>query len=414
MLHLKTPVCIIGAGPAGAATALHLSYLGIPCVVIDKSEFPRDKICGDAVSGKVTTILNRLDPAIIQRFNAQATQVDVWGIHFTAPSGQPLDFPFKLGYVRQPGASPGYVSKRLDFDNFLVSELRRRDNITLITGQAIEQHERTAAGWRVSDEAGELVVDTPLLVVANGAHSAFSRKVAGLEKDNGHHAGAVRAYYKGVTGMQKDNFIELHFLKELTPGYFWIFPLPNGEANVGLGMRSDVIKKRGVNLRKELLHIVAAHPRFKARFANAEPLEAPVGYGLPLGSKVRRLSGDHYMLVGDAAHLIDPLTGEGIGGAFYSGFIAAEQARDSIAAGDFSAQALLAYDVRIARVLGTEMKLSYRLQQLMGYPRLVNVLAVLIARNQRFVEAFAAMIDDFELRKQLVRPSFWIKTMLKR
>ena len=82
-----------------------------------------------------------------------------------------------------------------------------------------------------------------------------------------------------------------------------------------------------------------------------------------LDQKSVKLSGDHYMLVGDAAHLIDPLTGEGIGNAFYSGFIAAEQAIECLKANNFSTTFLTAYDKRIRRVLGSEMKLSYRIQR---------------------------------------------------
>lgn len=136
------------------------------------------------------------------------------------------------------------------------------------------------------------------------------------------------------------------------------------------------------------------------------------GYGLPLGSKSRVISGDHFMLVGDAGHLIDPLTGEGIGHAFYSGFIAAEQARDCLAANEFSAEFMKAYDVRVARVLGSEMKLSYRLQQLMRVVPVVNFLGSVIAGNQRFLEVLSKMYNDFDLRGQLVKPFFWVKMLL--
>ena len=117
---IKADVCIVGAGPGGAATALKLSYLGIPCILIDKADFPRDKVCGDAISGKVTTLLNRLDPAIMQRFNEESTQIDVWGIRFVAPNMKELDIPFKPNYVKDVKSAPGYVSKRMDFDNFLI------------------------------------------------------------------------------------------------------------------------------------------------------------------------------------------------------------------------------------------------------------------------------------------------------
>lgn len=399
-------ILILGAGPAGAATALRLSYLGIPSVLVDKSDFPRDKICGDALSGKVSTLLNRLDPAIMDRFRAQFTPTDVWGIRFFPPNGRLIELPFKVGYERQADAAPGYVSKRMDFDAFLIEEVRRRPDITLLLNTELNQFERSERGYRVRSADGQQAFDCQLLVDASGAHSPFARKHAGLEIDPHHHAAAVRAYYQGVTGFHQDNFIELHFLEEYNPGYFWIFPLPNGQANVGLGMRSDIVKKRQVNLRKEL-DVIIQSPAFRERFAQATPVGKTYGYGLPLGSKKRRLSGDHYLLVGDAGHLIDPLTGEGIGNATYSGFIAAELAEKCLAEQRFDADYLLAYDVRIARVLRTELRLSYQLQQVMQRKRITNFLTGIVADNPKIIELLCRMYTDFELRKQLVNPLFW-------
>ncbi|MEN0003202.1 MAG: geranylgeranyl reductase family protein [Bacteroidota bacterium] len=411
---IKTDVCIVGAGPGGVATALKLSYLGIPSVLIDKARFPRDKICGDAISGKVTTLLNRLDPAIMQRFNGEPMQTDVWGIRFVAPNLKELDIPFKPNYVRDTASAPGYVAKRMDFDHFLIEEVKRRDNIQFFDQTEVTSYTRTEKGYKITTKKEELAVEAPILMVADGAHSSFSRKEAGLEKDMKHHAGAVRAYYKNVKGLAKDNFIELHFIKSITPGYFWIFPLPNGEANVGLGMRSDILTKREVNLRKAFDDIIQHHPTFKERFKDAEPISKLKGFGLPLGSKRRVISGDHFMLIGDAGHLVDPLTGEGIGNAFYSGFIAAEQAQKCLQEQNFSAAFMQAYDVRVARVLGSEMRLSYRLQRMLMYAPLVNLIANIIASNQKIINVISGMYNDFNLREQLVKPLFWVKLLFKK
>ena len=411
---ITTDVCIIGAGPGGVATALKLSYLGIPSVLVEKTSFPRDKVCGDAISGKVTTLLNRLDPQIMHRFKAIAIQTDIWGVRFVAPNQKVLDIPFKASKAKDAASAPGYVSKRMDFDHFLIQEVKRRDNIQYFDKQPIKHFEQTEGGYIVSNESKDFSVACKILIDSSGAHSSFSRKEVGLKKDPKHHAGAIRAYFRNVKGFSEHNFIELHYIKEVTPGYFWIFPLPNGEANVGLGMLTDIISKKKVNLKKAFADIIEKHPEIKERFKEAEQIGKIEGYGLPLGSKTRPISGAHYMLVGDAGHLIDPLTGEGIGNAFYSGFIAAEQARDCLKEQNFSAAFMKAYDVRVARVLGSEMKLSYKMQRIGQYPFLLNIVANIIYHNQKIITVISNMYTDFDLREQLVKPLFWLKLFFKR
>ena len=409
---IQTDIAILGAGPGGAATALRLSYLGIASTLIDKATFPRDKICGDAISGKVTTLLNRLDPDLLHRFHQLPIHVDVWGIRFFAPNGKRVDISFPVKSVAEP--APGYVSKRNDFDQFLIDEVGRRPDIDLQLGLEITQFERTAKGWQISSADGTYQLECRLLVVADGAHSRFGRTVAGMEKDPAHHAAALRAYYRNVGDMSAEGFIELHFIKDITPGYFWVFPLPDGMANVGLGMRSDILAKKGLNLKTALQRIIEKHPVISRRFEGAELIGKVHGFGLPLGSKTRPISGDHFVLVGDAGHLIDPITGEGIGNAIYSGFIAAELAEQCLLENDFSAARLKAYDERVARVLGKEMKLSYRLQKLLSYPGVVNFMSRVVTGNQRMIKLLSTMYTDFDLRLQLAKPWFWVKMFFKR
>lgn len=409
---LETEVCVVGSGPGGTVTALRLNQLGVPCLLLDKAFFPRDKVCGDAISGKAITIFNRIDSGIISRFQLGCEKEDIWGMRLVAPNQTEVDLPFKFNVDKQLEPVPGFVSPRYAFDNFLVSEVQRHTNIDFRQGIKITRFEKTGTGFILSDEKNSFRAKTKLLIVANGAQSNFSRKIAGIPKEPRHYAGAVRAYVENVTGFHPDGYIELHFPKEYIPGYFWAFPLPEGRANIGLGLRTDYISKRKLNLKTSLLELIRNHPNLKERFSKAVIRGEVTGYPLPLGSKKYPLSGDHFMLVGDAGHLIDPLTGEGIGNAAYSGWIAADQAKKCLDQGDFSASFLLDYDVRVERVLGSEMQLSYQLQKLLAYPWLLNFFANRLHNSQKFMGILSQMYADFELRKQLIHPSFWMKMLL--
>jgi geranylgeranyl reductase family protein len=411
---ITTSVCIIGAGPGGATAALQLDRLGIPCVVVDKAVFPRDKVCGDGLSGKVITGLEKIDKAIAERLRQFIEKENSWGVTFVSPGRQSLDVPYKPNYNKSEDAPIGFVCKRIHFDNFMVDELKRSPNVRLFEGVSVDKYTLEEDGYLVSDAKGTFTVKADLLIIANGAHSSFTRDVAGIRMEPKYYAAGIRAYYKGVKGMHADSFIELHFLKNLLPGYLWIFPLPNGEANVGMDMLSDAVRDRKVNLKTLMTDTLKQDPVFAERFRDAEMTSSLDGYGLPLGSRKRRLSGQRYMLVGDAAFLIDPFTGEGIGNAVYSGAIAAQQAASCLKSGSFSDEVMMAYDERVYRVLGPELKLSHRLQQLVRYPRLFNWLMKMGMKNKQLKDVISCMFYEVDLRKKLTRPSFYFKLLLNR
>lgn len=230
----ETDVCILGAGPAGATAALHLATKGIPSLLIDKAVFPRDKVCGDALSGKVVNELRRISPELPALLGAQQEALPSWGIHFISPGGQKLSVPFKYDYRPEQDVPAGYISKRVDFDNFLIEQVRQRPEVELWEGVALHKYERTAqGGFVLSDKQGQPLVQARLLLVANGAQSGFTRHVAGLEQEPEHYCAGLRAYYRGVAGMDADNFIELHFFRDFLPGYLWVFPLPGGRRTWG-------------------------------------------------------------------------------------------------------------------------------------------------------------------------------------
>jgi geranylgeranyl reductase family protein len=407
---MSSPI-IIGAGPGGCTTALALSNMGIPCTLVDQAVFPRDKVCGDALSGKVVLSLKKINVGLPDELSKQPISLASHGVSFYAPNGKELKVPFRRSTDFQN--PPGYLCKRIDFDNWLFEKVKQRENVNIITGLRLEKFEKQRKEWLLSDKSGQTQLRTPLVIAADGAHSRFAKEVGGIHMEEEHYCAGLRAYYKNVKGLDPNGFIELHFVKEFLPGYFWIFPLPNGDANVGVGMRSDVVGRQKINLKEQMLKLIDTHPVFKERFSNATLDGVISGYGLPLGSRKRSISGDGYLLTGDAASLIDPFTGEGIGNAMISGLKAADCIRSLWESRDFSAANLRSYDDEVYKRLWPELSLSKKMQELIKYPWLFNLVVNRATKSKTLQETISCMFEDIDLRGRLKDPAFYFKVLFE-
>ena len=275
----------------------------------------------------------------------------------------------------------GFITARLKFDNFLFEQVSKLSNVkifqdTIVTDVVLNENS-------VTTFIGENTIESQLIIGCDGAQGIVAKKLTNTKIDLTHNSGAVRAYYKNVGGMHPLTF-ELHFLKDLLPGYFWIFPLPNNYCNVGLGLLSKKISEDKINLKTKMLEAINKLPYIKERFANAEMVGEIKGFGLPLGSRKVQISGNRFMLCGDAASLIDPATGEGIGQAMVSGRYAGWQAIACFKKNDFTATFLKEYDNLVYAKLWKDHKRRYMIQKLInGRPRLLNF-AIDVANKNKF------------------------------
>ncbi len=411
---LTAPVLIVGAGPAGCSASVFLSKAGIPHVIIDKADFPRDKVCGDAVSGNSMYVLRAAGADWVDDlWQSKESVLQAPGLTFVAPNGKSL----AVAISDKEGRPSGFTAPRLFFDNFL---FRRLDKTfaTVHTGSTLESLSREGEGWLVAihTPGGTQELRTKLVIAADGDKGVV-RKLLGLrESDLKSTAVGLRAYYSGVTFPEDGSGnIELHFLPELLPGYLWIFPMAGGLANVGVGMPGKDVRDRKLNLRERMLDAIAHNDTLSARFGAAKPEGKILGWGLPMGTERRSVCGDAYMLTGDAAQLIDPFSGEGIGNALYSGMKAAKAAVAALADGDYTAPALKRlYEDPLYKGIWSELQISGLLQRLSRYPWIMNFIIGKAARSATLKTTISGMFTDLDLRSKLRQPLFYLRILFNR
>lgn len=337
MAILNCKICIIGAGPAGSTTSIFLSKFGIPHILIDAATFPRDKVCGDGIDLRGIRILNLIDINILKHELPKDDRfTPCIGARLIKPSGKVRDFLFPTS-KNALHEYPFYVSKRKDFDDFLLQKTTS-DFATVYQGTKVIDIEKLADKWvlKAINNGNPIEIHCQFLVGADGDHSVVLKHLNERKVERRHYAASVRQYWKNVTASTNNNLLEYYTPKKYPFSYFWIFPLPNGEVNVGFIMLSKYIAKNNYNVRKIFDEIITDDPIISSRFKNAIAVEPPAGWGLPLASLQRKVHGDNWLLVGDAASLISPISGEGIGNAMLSGYMAAHFIQKAVLANDFS------------------------------------------------------------------------------
>ena len=356
---MKTQVCVVGAGPGGLSAAISLSQKGISTVLVDRAVFPRHKACGDILTSNVLRALHDLNPRWVDELlhsgitHQVESSVFASGLRdgnlevaYHSPSNERLGLPSCLS------------TSRYDFDNFLMKRARHAPGVDILEGTTIRQIERTASGLVLQAEDGDLRIEADLVMLATGANSpmrlqlcaeAAQRDFAG-KRAGKHTALGLRAYYRGVKGFSDGRRAEYYlFDRKLLPGGLYVTPLGDDLVNVNIVMRQDVVQSKSVNLRGQMEAFIAKHPVLRKRFAGAEPVGRHKGSMLHLGTRSRQISGERYMLIGDAAGLTDATNANGIGHAMLSGQMAAAHAASAIERNDYSAGFLKNYDRAIYR-----------------------------------------------------------------
>jgi geranylgeranyl reductase family protein len=356
---VKTKVCIVGAGPAGSTTSITLSKLNVPHLIVDTAEFPRDKICGDGLDLKVVRVLNNIDPSIVQHEFSTSDFTHSLGMRFILPKGKHVDLVCRNENHEQLLNQPlFYTSRRTNFDSFLFNKIDKK-TAGVKTNCIIQKINKEGEVWILEGKIAskQIIINTQMLVGADGDHSVVLKYVGDRTVNRKHYAAALRQYWKNVDGINEKKLIEIYFPKKYPFAYFWIFPLDNNEANIGFGMAGHHVAKKNINIRKALDDVIKNDVYLSHRFKNAVAIEQPKGWGIPMSTLNRKAHGDGWLLTGDAASFVAPNSGEGIGPAMLSGYIAAHYIQRAVQENCFTENMFSNYDKEVHKRLQSEERL---------------------------------------------------------
>lgn len=371
-------VLIIGSGPAGCGCALSLYRKGLKIALIDKEDFPRDKVCGDAIPGPFFKTLDRINPHWGQMMRELAEKSEIRSSRAIFSNGKSFTINWK---------TYSYNAPRFHFDDYL-RQMTIAETDTKVLPSDRLKHITDEGNYVTCTFASGQSYAARLVIGADGANSVVKRFIPNQPKGDMMLAASVRAYVSGIEGLEPSTN-ECFYLKNYLPGYLWIFPLADGQANIGFGMEIKQNANQGrLNLKALFLQILKEEPLLAARCKNMEYLTPIKGFGLPMYHRDIPISGSRILLCGDAASLIDPLSGHGIDYAFISGHLAALQAIDCFTHNNFSDSFLLQYDQAVYRSLGPDLEKSKKMAQFIGrFPFVLDWFSKL-AQNKRLLHWF--------------------------
>ncbi len=295
---------VVGAGPAGAATAAWAARAGYDVVLVDSATFPRDKTCGDGLTPRALAELDRLGLGAWVRGHTVNKGLRLMGF------GQDLTLPWPGGSLPDEGSAV----PRAELDDHLRRAAVESGAVMAQGAQAIRVLE---TGGRVDSvtlrtAAGEHTIRCQVLVVADGVRSTLGKLLGRQWHRDTAYGVAARAYIDSAR--HDDPWISSHLeLRDpadtLMAGYGWIFPLGDGRVNIGVGSLATAKRPSPGALRPLLNHYVEQR---RADWGLTGEPDAIASALLPMGGAVSGVAGANWALVGDAAACVNPLNGEGI------------------------------------------------------------------------------------------------------
>jgi geranylgeranyl reductase family protein len=370
-------VIVVGAGPGGSSTAFHLAQHGLDVLLLEKTEFPREKVCGDGLTPRAVKQLVKMGVDTSEKagwLQNKGLRVIGGGIRLE------LDWPDLASFPNY-----GLTRTRKDFDQLLATRATDVGAVlktnTNVTGPIMDRSGRVIGVKTTGpgDEPQEF--HAPLVIAADGVSGRLPLALGLAKREDRPLGVAVRRYYRSPA-KHDDNYLE-SWLElrskqspdKLLPGYGWIFGRGDGRGNVGLGVLNSSVAFGKTNYRTLLTDWLSSTPDEWQLNDEAYAEGSTQGAALPMG--FNRVP--HYtrgvLLVGDCGGMVNPFNGEGIPYAMESGELAAEIAVQALArpAGPERERAFAAYPAELKARYGGYYRLGNWFVKLIGHPEVMRM-----------------------------------------
>jgi flavin-dependent dehydrogenase len=336
---IKTSVCIIGAGPAGATASLFLSQYGITHVLADRASFPRDKVCGEAFSGRVSHVLRELGIEYEKMIEGDILQKTHRVRLVLQPENKYADYCYKAD------STPILKGKRSVFDAFLNKKAQESRFTTYLDNTSFNSFDKQPDGVILTSEDKSVQIKAQIVLFCTGERVKFLQDIVGQAyPSEGEMLLISRQYFKNIAYEKGDAACEAHLYTKPCNHYMIINPLPNDLSLVEVAMTKKDFQAHNIHFETFFKNTIQSSDSLRERFQYATPLEKAKGISMLLGKNPRLLSAERMLFVGSAAGSIHPFTGFGVGHAMRMAQMAAFQAAQSVQQKDFSAKTLQKYD----------------------------------------------------------------------
>jgi flavin-dependent dehydrogenase len=395
--ELDAEVIVVGGGPAGSLSAWLLAERGHRVLLLDKARFPRHKACSEYVNPAGARLLGELGLAgDLQTLGAH--RMEAMLIH--APGG--CRFLADFGIAAPGSEALGLSRFRLDA---LLLDRARQAGVEVYEGAHVRDvlvADGSVHGVACTIDGVRMPLRAPLTIGADGRHGVVSRAL-GLDVPLRwpRRTGLV-AHYRGVTGL--GSWGEMHVAPH-RQGYAGLAPLEQGLTNVAFVTASAAVADRAGSLEAFFEEALTAIPAVASRLAGAQRVGGIRGMG-PMAHRARRIVGDGFMLVGDAASFLDPFTGDGIHEALRGATLLAPIADAALRAGDLSARRLASYRAARRHAFWAKRQVCWMVQGFIATPALMDYATARLDRRPTAALTLAGVLGDLYPAREGLSPHF--------